>query len=84
MKKTQYRQVEVVIECGSTHMVVWIPDCFAFKGNLVIIDNRTWRILQLGFDTVDEPIDVGKLIREHRKNTGDSLPRVAQMVRAPS
>lgn len=54
--------------------VAYIPEEFAKVGKLVEIEGRVWEVLTVG-TYISTPIYPRELIKEHRKNTGDSLPR---------
>ncbi|MFA5558160.1 MAG: hypothetical protein WDA59_01685 [Methanofastidiosum sp.] len=58
---------------GSEH-VAWIPKEFAKFGKYVVIHNQKYRVIEV-YGSMKEPIYPEALIREHRKNTGDALPR---------
>ena len=69
-------------QCGlyrkNVKKVSWIPTEFARTGKaLKLKDNGIWEdgwIVEWVGQTDDRP-DVNKTIRNHRKNTGDSLPK---------
>ncbi|MFA5152581.1 MAG: hypothetical protein WC554_08495 [Clostridia bacterium] len=86
--KTKYRQVELTWTPMNqisgvpdiVKKVVWIPEMFAVMGNWIRLDGDfrgsvPWQITDLYISISDEAIDTNKLIREHRKNTGDSTLR---------
>ncbi len=59
--------------------VAWIPSGFASMGRIVKIKQDDgswvggWEIVGVGSNEIDEVPDINKMIRGHRKNTGDSL-----------
>lgn len=81
-KKTTYTQCRLRREAESGHMetVSWIPSKFGKIGQIVDLKeddgnwSRGWEIVLVG-PTIENPPDWRKLIRGHRKMTGDSTPR---------
>jgi len=78
--KTFYRQCALEQEDGTT-TVAWLPVEYCDVGKYVEIKNSTtgewsakWKVLFMG-DITSNPPDYRKLIRSHRKATGDSNPR---------
>jgi len=82
---TKYRQVTMVKIIDRHTRVVevsYIPEEFALVGNVLKIKDLLtgewdtgWGVTHVGSESV-EPPDYRKAIRGHRKNTGDSLPKV--------
>lgn len=71
-----YQQVK--LKHDETKRVAWIPQKFAEIGKQLVFidDDRIWKVeLVYHYAVVEEPIYPEHLIREHRKHTGDSLPR---------
>jgi len=60
-----------------TRKICWIPQQFAIRGKEILIDGEdgVWFVDNVWDCTIDSPIYPEALIREHRKNTGDALPR---------
>ena len=83
MSKTLYKQCRLVRDIGTkTQMTVsYLPVKFAKTDNIVKLKNEQeewsdgWRILSVFGKATDEPPDVKKIIRNHRINTGDALPK---------
>jgi hypothetical protein len=75
-----YKQVGLKgtgIHSGST-TVAWIPKKYAEKDNTITITgtgNVIWRVDWVSTNTIGDAIYPDSLIREHRKNTGDALPK---------
>jgi hypothetical protein len=81
MKKTRYRQCELVKKTseGEFRQVSYIPEKYAIKGKALKllcegVWHNGWIVISAG-DLVDEPFDWKQVIRVHRDNTGDSLPK---------
>lgn len=82
MKRTTFRQCEV--RRGNAIRLTWIPAEYAVEGrNLRLRDNGKWSegwlVVSVYPDT--ERIVAGsprRDIRNHRRATGDSLPRLSQ------
>lgn len=83
-KKTRYKQCKLVktekAEGRSHVRVSWIPEKFAVVGKVLKLkENDVWIdgfvVEFAGEDAIDEPPDMNKAIRGHRKATGDSLPK---------
>lgn len=78
--KVKYRQCSLKTNSGR-HQVAYLPDTFCHYGNYVWIpdkdgeNNTRWQITGVSDHLEDRAIDTNKLIREHRKNTGDSTPK---------
>mgnify|MGYP001256365102 CR=1 FL=1 len=79
-----YRQVELWhensgVDSGGkvtiTIQRVYIPDEFSKIGKYLEIENKLWKVIDRSTKTVDTVPDTQKLIRLHRKNTGDALPK---------
>lgn len=80
-KKTFYRQCRMVKE-GCLFQVSWLPEKFAVVGKVLKLRNddtgewdNGWVVTCAGKNRVDEPPYADAMIRGHRKNTGDSLPK---------
>lgn len=80
-KKTFYRQCRLVKE-GRLFQVSWLPEKFAVVGKILKLRNEDnnewdngWLVTSAGDNRVDEPPYADAMIRGHRKNTGDSLPK---------
>jgi hypothetical protein len=62
-----------------THLVSWIPSKFAKVGGVVKLkDDGKWTdgwVIQWTGSTGEIPEETKKLIKDHRKATGDSLPK---------
>lgn len=72
--------LEKKMQSGVVYQVCWIPKEFAVLGEVLKLksENGTWIdgwvVHHIG--TIENIIpDVKKSIRNHRKNTGDSLPK---------
>jgi hypothetical protein len=70
---------QCVLRRGNVEQVAFIPSEFAKKGNFVKIEEsgiwtNGWKVISVG-QVVEKPIYSEKAIRQHRKNTGDSLPK---------
>lgn len=82
-KKTKYRQcyLEKAVEGGLVSQTAWIASKYATVGSTVKIkqEDDTWEdrwvVKSVSSQEIDEPIDIHKAIRGHRKNTGDSLSK---------
>jgi hypothetical protein len=82
-KKTKYKQccLKKKTETGSVQTVSWIPEKFANVGGVVKLkkDDDTWDdgyvVMSASEEAVDEPPDYRKALRQHKKRTGDSLPK---------
>jgi hypothetical protein len=79
-KKTFYRQCRMTK--NGSFQVSWIPEQFAVLGKVLKLRNdkdeewdNGWVITCAGENRVDEPPYADAMIRGHRKNTGDSLPK---------
>lgn len=66
---------------GMETTVSFIPEEYAKVGNIIKLkdQNGTWKdgcwsIISVGHKT-EMPENINKAIREHRKKTGDSLPK---------
>jgi len=63
-------------------MVSYLPEKFAQKGRVLALKTEDgdwasgWRVEQVG-PAVEDPPDWRAAIRQHRKATGDSLPKRA-------
>ena len=60
----------------------WLPEQFAVVGKVLKLRNDKseawdddWTVTAAGDNRVDEPPYAEGMIRGHRKNTGDSLPK---------
>ena len=82
----KYRQVE--LRCYNTDvdsdgrlwytsMLAYIPDQFSDEGHKVLIEDKKWVVFwrtESAVDAEDVP-SYQKMIKLHRQNTGDSLPK---------
>lgn len=81
--KSKYKQcyLERGVFCGIASQTAWIPSKYAIVGDTVKIkqEDDTWQdgwvVKTVSEEEIDDPIDLHKAIREHRKNTGDSLQK---------
>jgi hypothetical protein len=57
--------------------VAWIPKKFAKLDTLITLlnDSVVWKVTWVSRNVIGDAIYPELLIREHRKNTGDALPR---------
>ena len=84
MTKQTYRQCR--LQRGSSTQVSWIPAQFAIRGRVLRLRERGndswsdgWRVLDAsGEKQLADITDAHSAIREHRKRTGDALPRQKQ------
>jgi len=79
-KKTKYRQCRLERRVGTRRIeqVTHLPEEFAVVGRVLKLKDEGkwtdgWRVLTAG--ELVEPPDIHKMIRGHRENTGDSLPK---------
>jgi hypothetical protein len=80
--QTQYRQCRLgrPLPNGRMETTSYLPALFARVGAQLRLKDEDgnwvsgWEVLQAG-PLVDEPPDWRKLIKGHRKMTGDSMPR---------
>jgi len=79
MKRIRYRQCE--LRKRQSVQIAWIPTRFAMLGRVLRIRSEDswstgWCVSAL-YREVDESLlpDAHRSIREHRKSTGDTLPR---------
>jgi hypothetical protein len=71
--KTTYKQCLLIKD--RQYQVAFIPSKFAVVGKILKIEGDDgWEVFTVG-QTVENPPDTNKSIREHRKHTGDSLPK---------
>jgi len=80
-KKTLYTQCGLAK--GHRHMVSWIPAKFGKAGQVLKLkrEDDTWDdgwIVEWTGTTADVPEDSRKTIRNHRRATGDSLPKIKE------
>jgi hypothetical protein len=83
MKKIKYKQctLEKSINGSTVQTVSWIPEKYAQLGKVLKLQNEDktwtdgWFVHFVGSSFIEEPIDIHKAVRQHRKNTGDSLPK---------
>ena len=81
MKKTTYKQC--VLRKANRWQTSWIPAKFAKVGGILKIKDDCdqwedgWVVEHVGSES-EEPADVHKAIKVHRRATGDSLPRIPQ------
>jgi hypothetical protein len=80
MKKTKYTQC--LLQKGEAYQTSWIPSKFAVVGMVLKIKDDADRwvngwVVQAAYSEVeDEDLpDYRRAIRNHRKRTGDSLPK---------
>jgi hypothetical protein len=72
--------VERKTESGKSTMVTWLPAKFAIKGKVLKLKGNGdvwtdgWVVTKVG-ELATKPPNWTKLVRQHRRNTGDSLPR---------
>jgi hypothetical protein len=72
--------VERKTKGGKATTVTWLPANFAIKGKVLKFkgDNNEWTdgwvVTQVG-ELSDRPADWRGLVRQHRKRTGDALPK---------
>lgn len=74
-----YRQVtlkKIEDKKYGTYKTCWIPDNFARERKIIEIDGELWEVTWASSNVIAGPLYPEALIREHRKNTGDSLGRV--------
>ncbi len=82
-KKTKYKQCRLVkkTQTGQVETVSWIPEKFAVVGGVVKLkkDDGKWEngyvVMSASEAAIDAPPDFRKSIRQHKKRTGDSLPK---------
>jgi hypothetical protein len=55
--------------------VAWIPTVFAVENKELLIHDTRLIVEKVGLTEKAAPIYTEELIRAHRKNTGDSLPK---------
>ena len=79
-KKTYYRQCRLTK--NGSFLVEWLPEQFAVVGKTLKLRNdkddawdNGWLVTGAGKNKVDEPPYSEGMIRGHRKNTGDALPK---------
>jgi len=76
-KKTTYTQC--TLKNKEWIQVAWIPTKYAVKDRQIKIREndvwKEWRVTVVG-QTIDRPIYSPELIKIHRNNTGDSMPRM--------
>ena len=65
---------QCVLKSEATGQVAYIPEEFARVDKLIEIKGKIWKVVSVG-KYISAPIYPRELIKEHRKNTGDSLPR---------
>jgi hypothetical protein len=83
-KQIRYRQVRLQRSEGNKTIetVSWIPIKHAKVGHLVSLkdDDGNWspdyKVISVSNHVLDETPDWRKMIRGHRKQTGDSSPKV--------
>ena len=85
--KTRYQQCKLVkyLADSEIHTVSYIPEKFAVVGRTVKLRrNGKWTdgwIVESACDVVDELPDARKIIRDHKRATGDSLPKEKKLRR---
>ena len=78
--KTFYQQCQ--LKQGNSTTVTWLPEKHCKVGHRVSIKDddewsAPWTVASISKDSKTEsPPDYRKLIRSHRKSTGDSLPKL--------
>jgi len=83
MNKDRYRQCVLHRTVGDTRTetVSYIPAGYAIVGKILQLKNDDdvwtdgWKVISVG-EITDEPLDSHNAIKLHRKNTGDSLPKL--------
>lgn len=70
------RYKQCILKNKNIYLTSWIPIKFAKQGKVLLFEKYEglWLVEQVGAEQEDPP-DVRLMIKEHRKNTGDSLPR---------
>lgn len=78
MKNKEYVQCTL----GKENLIrtSWIPKEFAVPGKILKLKDKDkwddgWQVMQAGSTTYLEDLDINRSIREHKKRTGDSLPK---------
>ena len=78
----KYRQctLRLTTSDGHTEQTSYIPDKYAKVGKILQLKENDiwtdgWEVISIHHEPTDEPPDFRKMIRGHRKNTGDSLPK---------
>lgn len=81
----QYRQCKLVKKAptgwGEFVYMAWIPEQFAKLGMTLKLKSEDgtwldgWEVKWTSLCAVDEPECFMKVCRDHRRNTGDSLPK---------
>lgn len=83
MSKEKYNQciLEKIVPNGTQTQVSWIPKAFAIKNKVLKLRDPKfgdwedgWKVTSVGTESDDVP-DSHIAIKEHRKRTGDSLPK---------
>ena len=70
-----YKQVELISFEETCHQMAWIPKEFAVVGKYLSIHDQLYKVVEVYKYSIKDPIYPEHLIREHRKNTGDSRPK---------
>lgn len=80
--KTTYKQCRLRrdTETGYTETTSWIPSKFAMVGWMLDLKEgpnwtEGWEVLSVSSEVLKEAPDIRKMIRSHRRATGDSNPR---------
>lgn len=76
--KTFYNQCR--LKRGNLTTVTWIPEKYAKVGCYISLKENdkwsdAWLVDYVNHQKTDSPPDWRKLIKQHRKNTGDSMPK---------
>jgi len=76
-KKELWQQCELTN--GNRQLVTWIPRRFAKFGKELKVEfdgqwDEGWKVTGKGMTSVNPP-DPQKVARQHKKHTGDSLPK---------
>ena len=64
-----------------TYTTTWLPEKFAEVGRILKLCNEYdrwdngWKVMSVSEAFITNPPDYRKSIREHKKRTGDSLPK---------
>lgn len=78
--KNKQEYVQCVLRKNNLVRTSWIPKEFAIPGKILKLrDNDKWddgwQVEQAGSTTYLDDLDINRSIREHKKRTGDSLPK---------
>lgn len=78
MTTQKYTQCELVktLPNGVIKQISYIPSQFAIKDNILKLNGEDgWKVTWTSQFEVDVLPDVKQVVRRHKKNTGDSLPK---------